>query len=173
MLLEYLGEGDFALLDVDPGLVIWTFIIFGIVLFLLWKFAWGPITAALDERAGKIHADIDRAEKLRSDAEAKLADYENRLNGLREEGQHIIQEARKDGEELKNEILEKARQEAEELKNRAVREVNMARDDALHQIHQQVTELSIAVAARILEKDISPEDHARLIEESIKDLRGA
>ena len=171
MLLEYLAEeGKLALLDVDPGLVIWTFITFTIVLFLLWKFAWGPILKALDERAGHIHAEIDRAEKLRADAEKRLQEYMSKLNGLKEEGQQIIAEGRDDAEKLKNEILEKARQEAEGLKTRALREVELARDSALEEIHKQVAELSIEVAGRILERTLQTQDHEKLVRETIQEI---
>ncbi len=172
MMLEFLAEGGgIALLDVNPGLVIWTFIIFGLVVFILRKFAWNPIANALDSRAQKIHEDIDRAEKLRKDAEARLNEYLDKLNGLREEGQEIVAEARKDADALKSEILGAAKKEAEELKNRALREVNLAREHALEDISRQVTELSIAVAAQILERDLKAEDHQKIINETVQKMR--
>ncbi len=172
MLLEFLaGEGGIAILDVNPGLVIWTFIIFFIVVFILRKFAWNPIAGALDARAQKIHDDIDRAETLRSDAEEKLQEYLKKLDGLRAEGQEIVAEARKDADELKNEILATARKEAEDLKNRALREVSLARDSALEEIHNQVTDLSIAVAGQILERDLKAGDHEKMIKETISKIK--
>jgi F-type H+-transporting ATPase subunit b len=172
MLLEFLAEGGgIAILDVNPGLVIWTFIIFFIVMFILRKFAWNPIAEALDARAQKIHDDIDRADGLRKEAEQKLEEYLQKLNGLRAEGQEIVTEARKDAEDLKNEILSSARKEAEELKNRALREVSLARDSALDDIHRQVTELSIAVAGQILERSLKPEDHQKMISDTITKIK--
>lgn len=172
MLLEFLaGEGGIAILDVNPGLVIWTFIIFFIVVFILRKFAWNPIADALDARAQKIHDDIDRAETLRRDAEEKLQEYLKKLDGLRSEGQEIVAEARKDADELKNEILATARKEAEDLKNRALREVSLARDSALDDIHRTVTDLSIAVAGQILERSLNAKDHEKMIGETIAKIK--
>lgn len=172
MLFEYLAEGGkIAILDANPGLVIWTFLVFGVVLFILRKFAWSPIASALDARAEKIHADIDRAESLRGDAEEKLQEYLKKLDGLRAEGQEIVAEARKDADELKAEILATAKKEAEDLKNRALREVSLARDSALEDIHKQVTELSIAVAGQILERDLKAGDHEKMVSETISKIK--
>lgn len=172
MTLEFLaGEGGIALLDVNPGLVIWTFLIFGLVLLILWKFAWAPIAGALDERARKIHDDIDRAENLRKDAESKLHEYMEKLNGLRAEGQEILAEARKDAEHLKHEILGEARKEAEAVKSRALREVQLARDAALESIHKTVADLSIEIAGRILERNVQAADHDKLVRESVDRIK--
>jgi len=172
-MLEYLAkEGGLALLDADPGLIIWTFIVFGIVLLILWRFAWNPIAQALDERARKIHDDIGRAETLREEAEAKLNEYMEKLNGLRAEGQEIVAEARKDAEHLKQDILADARKEAEAVKERAMREVRLARDQALEDIHQQVTEISISVASQILERNLNEKDQSKMIREMIDQVKG-
>lgn len=172
MTLEYLaGEGGIALLDVNPGLVIWTFIIFGFVLFILWKFAWGPIVGALDERAHKIHQDIDRAEGLRKEAEGKLHEYMEKLNGLRHEGQEILAEARKDAEHLKQEMLAETRKEAEAIKSRALREVQLAKDQALEDLHKQVTELSVSIAGQILERVLTAGDHEKMVRETIERIK--
>ena len=89
MLLEFMAkEGGISLLEVNPGLVIWTFIVFGIVLFLLRRFAWDPISQALDRRAEKIHGDIERAQKLKEEAESKLSQYLGKLGSLEEEGKN-------------------------------------------------------------------------------------
>ncbi|MBI3396448.1 MAG: ATP F0F1 synthase subunit B, partial [Spirochaetia bacterium] len=113
MLLDYLASGDtIALLDVNPGLVIWTTVTFTIVLLVLKRYAWKPITSALDARAEKIHADIERAETLKNEAEKKLEEHTSKVNALREESKQILAEARTDAERLKQEILESARREA-------------------------------------------------------------
>jgi len=172
MVLEYLAsEGGIALLDVNPGLVIWTTATFFVVLVILRIFAWKPIAGALDERAAKIHADIDRADNLRKDAERKLTEYEEKLNSLRTEGQDILNEAKKDAERLKEEILAHARKEAEAVKERGIRDLNLAKDKALEDLHKQVASLSVAVASQILGKALSPEDHKRLIQDTISGIR--
>lgn len=174
MLLDYLAsEGGIALLDVNPGLAIWTTITFLVVFLILKKFAWGPIAEALDSRAEKIHSDIDRAESIRKEAEARLNEYMAKLDSLRDEGQEIMSEARKDAEKLKEEILESARKEAEAQREQGVRDVKLAADKALERLHKEVADLSVAVASQILGKTLKAEDHKKLIEESLDKLKSA
>ncbi|MBU43776.1 MAG: ATP synthase F0 subunit B [Spirochaetaceae bacterium] len=171
-MLEFIAaEGGISLLEVNPGLAIWTTVTFLLVLFILQKFAWKPITSALDERANKIHEDLDRAERIRTDAESKLEEYMEKLNGLKEEGQDIIAEARKDAEGLRNEILETARQEAEQIRERSRKEIDLAMDAALDKLHKDVTGLSVQIASQILGKTLSEQDHKELVEQSIKSIK--
>jgi len=173
MLLDYLaGEGGIALLEVNPGLIIWTTITFGVVLVVLRAFAWKPIIGALDERAEKVHSDIERAESIRLEAERKLSEYLEKLNGLRAEGLDIVQEARRDAEKLKNDMLTSARTEADGIKERSLREVKLAMDKALDEYHNRVVEISVAVASQILGKTLNAADHEKLIADSIKNIEG-
>ncbi len=172
MVLEYLAsEGGLALLDVNPGLVIWTTVTFITVFLVLKKFAWGPIATALDSRAEKIHSDIDRADSIRKEAEEKLNDYLAKLDSLKDEGQQIVSEARKDAEKLKEEILETARKEAEAQVEQGVRDVKMAADQALEKLHKEVVNISVAIAGQIIGKTLKADDHKKLIEESLEKLK--
>jgi len=170
-MLQYLAEGGIALLDVNPGLMIWTTITFFIVFFVLRSLAWKPISQSLDARADRIHADLDRAENLKKEAEAKFEEYMQKLNSLRQEGQEIIGEARKDADRLKDEILDAARKEAESVKARGIKEIELARDAALEQLHVQVVNLSTSIAGQLLGKTLNPEDHKRFITDSIQKIR--
>lgn len=172
MILQYLAsEGGIALLDVNPGLIIWTTLTFLIVFVALKYLAWGPIAQALDARADKIHSDLDRADSIRKEAEQKLNEYMSKLEGLRAEGQEIVNSGRKDAERMKHEILESARKESEELKQRSLKELELAKDKALDELHRQVVDLSVAIAGQILGKTLSQEDHKKFIEESISKIR--
>jgi len=170
--LNYLAaEGGISLLDVNPGLMIWTLITFLLVFFVLkWK-AWTPIADALDERSNKIHSDIDRAEKIKNEAETKLNEYLKQLEGLKEEGYQIITEAKKDAEAVKDEILESAKKEAAAIKQRGIRDAKLAVDQAIEDIHREVANLSILVAGQILGKTMSADDHKKIISETIEKFR--
>ena len=171
-MIEYLAEGGIALLDVNPGLIIWTLITFTTVFLVLRFFAWNPIAKALDERAEKIHADLDRAESVRNEAEAKYEEYMTKLNGLRGEGQEIVTEARKDAEKFKEELLADARKEAEAIKERGLRDVKLAMDKALENYHKDITNISVEIAGQILGKKISAGDQGELIKDSIDKIKG-
>ncbi len=171
-MLQYLaGGGGIALLDVNPGLLIWTTITFFIVFFMLRFFAWKPIAQAIDARADRIHADLERAESIRKEAEAKYEEYLQKLNSLRQEGHDIVQEAKKDAEKLRQEILDTARKEAEAARLRGVREIQLAKDTALEQLHQEVVNLSIAVAGQLIGRNLNAEDHKRFVTDSVKKIR--
>ena len=157
-------------MEVNPGLVLWTFIIFGIVLFLLHRFAWGPISQALDRRAEKIHGDIDRAQKLKEEAEAKLSQYLGKLDALKEDGQDLIHQSRKEAQEQSEKIMSQAKQEANTLLERAHREILSAKDKALAEVEKHVVDLAIQVASQILERQLAPEDHRKFTQEALTAL---
>ena len=172
MLLHYLAkEGGIALLEVNPGLVLWTFIVFGIVLFLLHRFAWTPIAQALDARAAKVHGDIEQAEKLKEDAEQKLSDYLQRLEGLQAEGDKITQESRVQAEKQREELLAQAKTEAQTILEHSKREVLQAKTKALAEIHQQIVEVGTSVATQILGRQLNSEDHKQLALDAVKELK--
>jgi len=168
VILEYLAaEGGISLLDVNPGLMIWTAITFLLVFILLKVFAWKPIADALDARAEKIHSDIDRAESVRKESEEKLDEYLKKLEGLKEEGYQILNEAKKDAEYLRNEILDSANKEAAAIKERGLRDAKLAADQAVDEIHKQIANLAVLVAGQIVGKSLSAEDHKKIISDSI------
>ena len=171
MLLEFMAkEGGISLLEVNPGLIIWTFIIFGIVLFLLHRFAWSPISQALDRRAEKIHSDIDRAQKLKEEAEGKLSQYLERLDSLKEEGQKLIEQSRKEAEEQGEKIMIQAREEASVLLEGAHREILSAKDKALAEVEKHIIDLTIQVASQVLERRLDPKDQKKFTEEALEAL---
>lgn len=165
----YLASG-IALLDINPGLVIWTTVTFILVALLLYKFAWSKIIKALDERAQRIEENIRRAEELKEESEKKYLEYQEKISNARAEAQEIIQEARRDAENLKNEILQKAKNEAEEIRRRAQKEINMAKELAVQEVQKYAIELSMEIAKKIITKNLSKEEHRSLIEETILEL---
>lgn len=163
-------EGTISLLEVNPGLVIWTFIVFGLVLFLLHRFAWRPISQALDRRAEKIHGDIDRAQKLKEEAEGKLSQYMGKLDSLKEEGQKLIEKSRKEAEKQGEKIVTQAKQEAKLLLEGAHRATQGAKDKALAEVEKHVIDLAIEIASQILERQLGPEDHEKFLAEALTAL---
>jgi len=164
------SEGGLSLLSVNPGLAIWTTVTFLLVLFVLHRYAWKPIITALDERAAKIQSDLDRAEAVRKEAERKMEDYLEKLNALKEQGLEIVEEARKDANRIKEEMLEAAKNEAESMRQRGVRDIELAKDRALEELHKDVVTLSVSIASQIIGRSLKTEDHKRFVEETIKQL---
>ncbi|MFN3604029.1 MAG: F0F1 ATP synthase subunit B [Leptonema sp. (in: bacteria)] len=162
--------GGIALLEINPGLVIWTTFTFVLVSLILYKFAWSKIITALDERAERIESNIKAAENLRKEAEKKFEEYQEKIANAKSEAQEILQEAKKDAEILKSDILQKAKNESEEIRRRAQKEINLAKELAVQEIHEYVIGLSLEIAKKIINKNLDMEEHKKLIEDTIQQL---
>lgn len=158
------------LLKVEPGLIIWTFVTFLLLLLILRKFAWGPILAALDAREQAIQKTIDDAEELQRDAKALLEENEARLAEARNEGNRILDEARQAGEQMRADVLQKARDEAEQLMARAHRQMELETEQALKTIREQTADLALRAAEKVIERSLTDEDHRRFADEAIAEI---
>ncbi|AXX16352.1 MULTISPECIES: F0F1 ATP synthase subunit B [Leptospira] len=165
-----LAAKGLSLLDVNPGLVVWTLITFLVVVLVLKKFAWDVILKALDERAQTVQNDIEKASELRLEAEALLKDYEARLNSAKDEANAIVAEARSDALKLKNKLLEETNQEVKAQKDQAVKEIELAKGKALEQLQTQFVEMTITIAGKVLEKQLKAEDYKAFIETELNKL---
>lgn len=154
----------------DFGNAIWTLIIFGLLLVVLGKFAWGPILSALQKREAFIRDSLSQAKQDRLDAEAKLKELEQRLGSAKDEASGIVEEGRRDAEVVKRKIEADARREADAMIERAKREVGLARDSAVKELYDLTARLATDAASRIIGKEIDPAGHERLINESIEAL---
>jgi F-type H+-transporting ATPase subunit b len=166
--MDVLKEG---LLKVDPGLLLWTVITFLVLLLILWKAAWRPIIDALDARAEKVRGDIETAEKNRLESEKLLAQYKDTMDKAKDDAFKVIAEGKADAEKLKNSIIEKAGTESKELVERAKKEIFMARDKALSELTAEVVTLSTEIAAKVILKNLKPEDQKAFIEEALMKIR--
>lgn len=153
------------------GLVFWSTMSFGILIFILTKFAWKPITAALKEREDSIHQALQSAEQARLQMDALKNDNEKLLREARAERDQILKEAR----ELKDSIVNKAQKEGDEMKKKLVAEaaeaINKEKQAAMMELKAQVATLSVDIAEKILRKQLekSPEQQA-LINDNLKNL---
>jgi F-type H+-transporting ATPase subunit b len=145
----------------------WTILVFMTLLGILWKFAWGPVMHALEQREQNIQKRIDDAEKKFKDAEARVAEYEKRMNNAKDEAAAIISEGKRDVEKLKEGILAEANAEAAKTLERAKREISLARDAAVADMRDQMVALTSRLTQQVIEREIKAEDHRRFIEEGI------
>ena len=155
----------------DIGNALWTVIIFVLVLVVLGKYAWGPILSNLQARENFIHESLEKAKKDRDEAEARLKQYEERLASARAEAAAIVDEGRRDAVDVKRRIEEDGRQEANRIIERARREIQIATDTATKEIYSLSTRLAVEMATRLVSKQLTVEDHERLIADSIEALK--
>jgi F-type H+-transporting ATPase subunit b len=157
----------------DFGNALWTVVIFVLVLVVLGKFAWGPILKGLQTREAFILESLEKAKKERDEADARMKLYEDKLAQARTEVTAMVEEGRRDAEVVKRKILEEARQEAEKERERTKREIQLATDTATKQLYALSAKMATDLAGIIIRKELTPQDHERLIAESIQELSSA
>ena len=159
------GSPDPLLVKAD--LALFTLVLFIVLLAILGKFAWGPIVTALDHREKHIADNIAQAERLQAEAKEQLVDYEKKLASASDEVRELLEEARRDAEHTKEEILAQAKADAKSEHDRAMREVSHAKDAALKEIGETSAKFAVEMAAKIVQKQLTPEDHARLVRDAV------
>ncbi|HKH44813.1 MAG TPA: F0F1 ATP synthase subunit B [Thermoanaerobaculia bacterium] len=157
----------------DIGNALWTVIIFVLVLVVLGKYAWGPILSNLQARENFIFESLEKAKRDRDEAEARLRQYEERLASARGEASAIVEEGRRDADVVKRRIEDDAHKEADRMIERARREIQIATDTATKELYTLSARLATDMATRIVGKELSPQDHERLISESIAAINSA
>ncbi len=162
------GGGENNLFAGDIGNAVWTLVIFLLVVFVLGKFAWGPLLAGLQSREQFIRDSLEEAKVQNDKATALAAEYEQKVHEAKTEATAIVEEGRRDAEAVKHQIEEQARAEADKMIKRARREIAIAQQTAVKEIYVTSARLATDLASRILKREVSAADHERLIAESIE-----
>jgi len=154
----------------DVGLMLWTLLSFGIALFVLRKYAFPKITEALDKRQRAIEESIDTAEATRTEAQALLAEYRERLKEARTQADEIVARSRKAGEAHERESLEKARVQREDLMGQTRRDIEAETRRAIQEIRGEVADLTVMATEKVTRKSLSADDQKRLVDEALSEL---
>jgi F-type H+-transporting ATPase subunit b len=158
------------LVQPDPGLAIWTIITFLVLLYFLAKFAWRPLLRALQARQDIIRKSLDDAQQAKQELERLTQESAQIIRNAHVEAESIISKSRSDGEKLREEIKQKARLEGENIIREAKRQIETETNRALRQIRGEVADLSVTIASKLIQRNLSREDNSELIEETIKQL---
>jgi len=145
-------------------------IIFLLLLAVLTKFAWGPISHGLETREHGIAEQIENARKDAEKAAEQLRQYEMRLTAAADEARNLIAEARREAERAREQIVTEAKATAQQEKERAIADIQLAKDDALRSIAQRSVDAAIRLAGNIVKREIKPADHEQLISQALKEL---
>lgn len=141
---------------------------FIILLALLRKFAWGPLVNMMKQREEHVANEIDAAEKTRAEAKKYLEEQRALVKQSREEAQTLIENAKKQGEVQREEIVVAARAEADRLKENAKREIITEKEKAVAALREQVASLSVLIASKVIEKELTVADQDKLINEYLQ-----
>jgi F-type H+-transporting ATPase subunit b len=151
------------MLEINPGLIIWTTVTFFLLLFVLKKIAWKHIVGALEQREEHIRLSLERAEEAKQEAERLLEENRKERAQSEERAQKILNEGRTLGENLKNEIVEKANQQAKQ-------EIERDKEAALSQLREEVASLAIMAAEKILGESLDANKHKKLVDDVLNRL---
>jgi len=162
---------DNPLVQPDPGLFIWTILTFLVLLFLLAKFAWRPLLAALESRQEDIRKSLDDADRAKKELEQVQEESNRIVTKARVDADAIIASSRADASKLQDELKQKARAEADGIIQSAQKEIQRQTEQSLSQIRGEAVELSLMIASKLIQKNLSAEDNDKLIENALSQIR--
>ena len=163
-------EGGSFLVSPGIGLMVWTLVLFGVSMFILAKVAFPRIAAALDKRQKAIEESIDAAERTRSEADALLAEYRERLTAARHQADEIVARARKAGEQQEADLVTHGRARREELVEQARKDIETETRRAIQEIRAEVADMTILATEKVTRKTLTSDDQRRLVEEAVAEL---
>jgi F-type H+-transporting ATPase subunit b len=153
----------------NGGDILFQLVMFIILLALLRKFAFGPLMGIMKQREEHIASEIEQAEKHHAEAKKLAEEQRQFVNQSRVEAQQFIEAARKQGEDQKDQIIAAAREEADRVKESARKEIEQEKEQAVAALRQQVASLSVLIASKVIEKQLSEEEQAQLINHYIQE----
>jgi F-type H+-transporting ATPase subunit b len=159
-----------ALIQVTPGLMIWTVVCFLITLWVLKRYAFGPIQRTIDERRERIRQAIDEADKAREEARSLLEEHRKLIGSAKSDAEEILAEARKVAEANERRMREETEADRQRRLEETRRQIEAETRRALEQIRAEVADLSLLAATKVTRKSLDDEDHRRLIEEAVGEL---
>ena len=158
------------LVQPDPGLYVWTIATFLALVAVLARFAWRPLLRALEQRQESIRQSLDDARQAKQELERLHAESARILAAARTEADAILSATRTDANRFRDELKQKAQAEAANVVKNAERQIELETARALQQIRAEAVDLSIAIASKILQRNVSKEDNQRLIEETFRQI---
>jgi F-type H+-transporting ATPase subunit b len=161
---------DSFLVSPNVGLMIWTLLVFGLTMLVLWKAVFPRIAEALDKRQHAIEESIDHAAKVRQDADELLREYRERLADARGQADEIVARARRTAESAESEIIAEGRVKREEMMEQTRRDIETETRRAIQEIRSEVANLTVLATEKVTRKTLDSADQKRLVEEALAEL---
>jgi F-type H+-transporting ATPase subunit b len=158
------------LIQVTPGLMIWTIVCFLITLFVLKRYAFGPIQKMIDDRRERIRQALEEADKAREEARNLLEEHRKLIGQARGEAEEILSEARQVGQAMQARAKEEVETDRQRRLEETRRQIEAETRRALEQIRGEVAELSLIAAEKVTRRSLRDDDQRRLIDEAIGEL---
>jgi F-type H+-transporting ATPase subunit b len=160
-----------GLLTPQGGLMFWTLVVFALVFVVLSKFAFGPITKAVNDREQALVDAIESARKDRSDAAKLLDDHRKQIEGARDEAQRFIAEGRAQAEKMKSDMLDATHAQQAELLERARRDIDAEKTKAIDELRREAIDLALAGAGKVIEKNLDDAQNRKLVESYLASIK--
>jgi F-type H+-transporting ATPase subunit b len=158
------------LIQVTPGLMIWTIVCFLVTLFVLKRFAFGPIQQAIDERRERVRRSLEEADNAREEARKLLEEHRKLISGAQTDAEEILSEARRVAEANERRMREELEADRQRRLEETRKQIDAETRRALEAIRAEVVDLSMLAASKVTRKSLDDADHRRLIEEAVGDL---
>ena len=158
------------LIEVNPGLMIWTIVCFLMVLFVLSKFAFGPIQKMIDDRRQRIEQAIAEADNARAEARNLVEEHRKLIGQAKSESEEILAEARRIADAQRERVREETEEDRQRRLEETRRQIDQATTQALGQIRDEVGKLSLIAAEKITKKSLTEADQQRLIDEALSEI---
>jgi F-type H+-transporting ATPase subunit b len=158
------------LLEVNPGLIIWTIVTFIVLLVLLRLTAWKPILGALQKREENIRSSLEQAEKARDEAERILQENKKNLAQAEEQVQKVLKEGRAMAEKMRQDLIARANDESKRMIENAKEQIEREKQDALKELRKEVASLAIQAASKILDENLDENKQKKIIDTFIDEL---
>ncbi|MCS5625632.1 MAG: F0F1 ATP synthase subunit B [Candidatus Marinimicrobia bacterium] len=159
------------LVQLDPGLFVWTILTFLLLVFVLAKFAWKPLLKMLQDREDMVRSSLEDAEKAKSELERLNEESEAIMAKARSEAQSILADGKAAAEKVKDDIIAKSKEQANKIREDAGNQIQVEKDKAISEIKKEVVNLTLSVAEKLIQKNLSDADNKSLIEESLKKVQ--
>jgi F-type H+-transporting ATPase subunit b len=158
------------LIQVTPGLMFWTIVCFLVVLFVLKKYAFGPIQQQIDQRRERIESAINEADNARAEARNLLEEHKKLIGQAKTESEEILAEARRVADAQRERVREETEEDRQRRLEETKRQIEQATTQALGQIREEVGKLSLLAAEKITRKTLNEDDQKRLIDEALSEI---
>jgi F-type H+-transporting ATPase subunit b len=158
------------LIQVTPGLMIWTIVCFLITLFVLKRYAFGPIQKGIDERRDRIRQSLDEADDAREEAKRLLEEHRQLISRAQSDAEQILSEARRVAESNERRMREELEEDRQRRLEETRKQIDAETRRALEQIRLEVVDLSLLAATKVTKKSLDDADHRRLIDEAVGEL---
>lgn len=162
--------GPVNLLDPKVGLMFWTLIIFGLLFFVLARFAFKPLFAAVEAREKALEDAIEGAKRDRAETEALLSQQRAQLEAARNEAQSIIAASRETAEKMRSDLLAQTKQQQEEMIEQARRTIEGEKAAAIADLRREAIDLAIAGASRVIEQNLDSDNNRKIVESFLSSL---